>query len=61
MVERKLKSKKIQRAIIDVRPVWIEGTAYNYYNAREGYIEVYGETETVNNEIDFSVLSKWNQ
>ena len=62
MVERKLKSKKIQRAIIDVRPVWIEGKAYNYYNAKEGYIEAYGETETVNNnEIDFSKLSKWNQ
>jgi Tfp pilus assembly major pilin PilA len=62
MVERKLKSKKIQRAIIDVRPVWIEGKAYNYYHAKEGYIEAYGETETVNNnEIDFSKLSKWNQ
>jgi hypothetical protein len=62
MVERRLKPKKIQRAIIDVRPVWIEGKAYNYYNAKEGYIEAYGESETVNNnEIDFSSLSKWNQ
>ena len=62
MIERRLKSKKIQRAIIDVRPVWIEGKAYNYYNAKDGYIEAYGETETVNNnEIDFSKLSKWNQ
>jgi|TARA_R110000737_G_C14197155_1_gene416551 hypothetical protein len=62
MVERGLKSGKIQRAIIDVRPVWIEGKAYEYYNAKEGYIEAYGETETVNNnEIDFSKLSKWNQ
>jgi hypothetical protein len=62
MVERRLKPGKIQRAIIDVRPVWIEGKAYNYYNAKEGYIEAYGETETVNNnEIDFSSLSKWNQ
>ncbi len=62
MVERRLKPGKIQRAIIDVRPVWIEGKAYNYYNAKEGYIEAYGETETVNNnEIDFSKLSKWNQ
>ena len=62
MIERRLKSKKIQRAIIDVRPVWIEGKAYNYYHAKEGYIEAYGETETVNNnEIDFSKLSKWNQ
>ena len=62
MVERKLKSKKIQRAIIDVRPVWSEGKSYNYYPAKEGYIEAYGETETVNNnEIDFSELSKWNQ
>ena len=33
MVERKLQSKKTQRAIIDVRPVWIEGKSYNYYNA----------------------------
>ena len=61
MVERKLKSKKIQRAIIDVRPIWIEGRAFDYYNAKEGYLEVYGEDETVNNEIDFSALSKWNQ
>ena len=62
MVERKLKPKKIQRAIIDVRPIWIEGKAYNYYNAKEGYIEAYGETETDNdNEVDFSKLSKKNQ
>jgi hypothetical protein len=63
MVERKLKSKKIQRAIIDVRPVWIEGTAYNYYHAKEGYIETYGEAETVSDDggINFTGLSKWNQ
>jgi len=57
MVERKLKSKKTQRAIIDVRPLWIEGKAYNYYNAKAGYIEVYGETETVNNNDG----KKWSQ
>ena len=50
MVERKLKPKKIQRAIIDVRPIWIEGKAWNYYNAKEGYIEAYGESEFINNE-----------
>ena len=57
MIERRLKSKKIQRAIIDVRPVWIEGKAYNYYNAKEGYIEVYGESEFINND----KVSKWNR
>jgi|TARA_R110000822_G_scaffold188781_3_gene327829 hypothetical protein len=62
MVERNLNSGKTQRAIIDVRPVWIEGKEYNYYNAKEGYIEAYGESETVNNNtIDFAELSKWNQ
>ena len=49
MVERKLLSKKIQRAIIDVRPLWIEGKSYNYYRAKEGYIEAYGESEFINN------------
>ena len=57
MVERKLKPKKIQRAIIDVRPIWIEGKAWNYYNAKEGYIEAYGESEFINNE----KVSKWTQ
>ena len=50
MVERKLKPKKIQRAIIDVRPIWIEGKAWNYYNAKDGYIEAYGESEFINND-----------
>ena len=49
MVERKLKSKKIQRAIIDVRPLWIEGKSWDYYNAKEGYIDAYGESEYINN------------
>ena len=57
MVERKLKPKKIQRAIIDVRPIWIEGKAWNYYNAKEGYIEAYGESEFINND----KVSKWNR
>ena len=58
MVERKLKSnKKIQRVIIDVRPLWIEGKVWNYYNAKKGYIEAYGETEFINNE----KISKWKQ
>ena len=57
MVERKLKPKKIQRAIIDVRPIWIEGKAWNYYNAKEGYIEAYGESEFINNE----KVSKWTR
>ena len=57
MVERKLKPKKIQRAIIDVRPLWIEGKAWNYYNAKKGYIEAYGESEFINNE----KVSKWNR
>ena len=58
MVERKLTPKKTQRAIIDVRPIWIEGKAYGYYNAKEGFIEAYGETETVNNN---PKISKWTQ
>jgi len=43
--------------------VWIEGTAYNYYHAKEGYIETYGEAETVSDDggINFTGLSKWNQ
>ena len=49
MVERKLNSKKIQRAIIDVRPLWIEGKSWDYYNAKEGFIEAYGESEYINN------------
>ena len=57
MVERKLKPKKIQRAIIDVRPIWIEGKAWNYYNAKEGYIEAYGESEFINNE----KVAKWTR
>jgi len=57
MVERKLKNGKTQRAIIDVRPVWIEGKAYDYYEAKEGFIEAYGETEFVNRE----KVNKWNQ
>ena len=56
MIERKLKNKKIQRAIIDVRPVWIEGKPYDYYEAKEGFIEAYGETEYVNRE----KINKWN-
>ena len=56
MVERKLKPKKIQRAIIDVRPIWIEGKAWNYYNAKEGYIEAYGESEFINND-----NTKWDK
>ena len=57
MVERKLKPKKIQRAIIAVRPIWIEGKGWNYYNAKEGYIEAYGESEFINNE----KVSKWTR
>ena len=57
MVERRLKSGKIQRAIIDVRPLWIEGKAWNYYNAKEGFIEAYGESEFINND----KVSKWNR
>ena len=56
MVERKLQSKKIQRAIIDVRPLWIEGKSWDYYNAKEGYIEAYGESEFINND-----NTKWNK
>ena len=48
-VERKLQPKKIQRAIIDVRPLWIEGKSWDYYNAKEGYIDAYGESEYINN------------
>ena len=55
MVERKLKSGKTQRAIIDVRPVWIEGKAYDYYNAKEGVIEAYGETDFINH----TKVNKW--
>ena len=55
MVERKLKSGKTQRAIIDVRPVWIEGKAYDYYNAKEGFIEAYGETDFINH----TKVNKW--
>ena len=47
MVERELKSGKVQRAIIDVRPVWIEGMVFDYYEAKEGFIQVYGETDFV--------------
>ena len=57
MIERRLKSGKIQRAITDVRPIWIEGKAWNYYNAKEGYIEAYGESEFINNE----KVSKWTR
>ena len=56
MIERRLKSKKIQRAIIDVRPVWIEGKAWNYYNAKDAYIEAYGESEFINND-----NTKWDK
>ena len=55
MVERELKSGKVQRAIIDVRPVSIEGMIFDYYEAKEGFIQVYGETEFVNRE----KVSKW--
>ena len=55
MVERELKSGKVQRAIIDVRPVRIEGMIFDYYEAKEGFIQVYGETEFVNRE----KVSKW--
>jgi len=55
MVERELPNGKIQRAIIDVRPVSIEGMVFDYYKAKEGFIEVYGETEYVNRE----KVSKW--
>ena len=57
MIERRLNSGKIHRAIIDVRPIWIEGKAWNYYNAKEGYIEAYGESEFINNE----KVSKWTR
>jgi len=57
MVEHRLKSKKNQRAIIDVRPLWIEGKAWNYYNAKEGYIAAYGESEFISND----KVSKWNR
>ena len=56
MIERRLKSGKIQRAIIDVRPIWIEGKAWNYYNAKDGYIEAYGESEFINND-----STKWDK
>jgi len=55
MVERELTSGKVQRAIIDVRPVWIEGMVFDYYEAKEGFIQVYGETEFVN----MDKVSKW--
>ena len=55
MVERELKSGKVQRAIMDVRPIWIEGTAFDYYEAKEGFIQTYGETEFVNR----GKVSKW--
>ena len=55
MVERELTSGKVQRAIIDVRPVSIEGMVFDYYEAKEGFIQVYGETEFVNRE----KVSKW--
>ena len=55
MVARELKSGKVQRAIIDVRPVSIEGMIFDYYEAKEGFIQVYGETEFVNRE----KVSKW--
>ena len=55
MVERELKSGKVQRAIIDVRPVRIEGMIFDYYEAKEGFIQIYGETEFVNRE----KVSKW--
>ena len=57
MVERRLKSKEIQRAITDMRPIWIEGQAWNYYNAKQGYIEAYGESEYIN----YDKVSKWNR
>ena len=47
MVERELKSGKVQRAILDVRPVWIDGMVFDYYEAKEGFIQVYGETDFV--------------
>ena len=56
MIERRLTSGKIQRAITDVRPIWIEGKAWNYYNAKEGYIEAYGESEFINND-----NTKWDK
>jgi len=56
MIERRLKSGKIQRAITDVRPIWIEGKAWNYYNAKDGYIEAYGESEFINND-----STKWDK
>ena len=56
MIERRLNSGKIQRAIIDVRPIWIEGKAWNYYNAKDGYIEAYGESEFINND-----NTKWDK
>ena len=55
MVERELKSGKVQRAIIDVRPGRIEGMIFDYYEAKEGFIQIYGETEFVNRE----KVSKW--
>ena len=55
MVERKLDSGKVQRAIIDVRPVSIEGMIFDYYEAKEGFIQVYGETDYVNRD----KVSKW--
>ena len=55
MVERELKSGKVQRAIIAVRPVSIEGMIFDYYEAKEGFIQIYGETEFVNRE----KVSKW--
>ena len=55
MVERKLDSGKVQRAIIDVRPVSIEGMVFDYYEAKEGFIQVYGETDYVNRD----KVSKW--
>ena len=62
VVKRKLKKGSWQRAIIDVRPINMEGRMVDYYDAKRSYIEIYGPTEFINErELDFSSLSKWSR
>ena len=43
IVKRQLKDKQWQRAIIDVRPINIEGEMVEYYHAKEGFNRIYGQ------------------
>ena len=62
VVKRKLKKGEWQRAIIDVRPINMEGRMVDYYDAKRSSIEIYGPTEYINErELDFSSLSKWSR